>query len=358
MNRFLKIFISMVGLVVFIGLLIVLAPPAVKARLDPAQLIVHIPLVFSKPATSPASPIVLVSGQANPVSLVVDSQWVYWSNCGTDMAAPTDGAILAYSKSQANIISLAPGRSCPNFLSADANALFWVERRWVSGQGEFTVFRLPKKGGQPELLATYLAMNGSLALDETYVYWRETSEQVMRLPKTGGSPQPAPVPSLVFDGPDAYWLNSENDLICSDKDGNSTVTLVKGSDLEQLAGREPSAVTIRDIYPRSSDIFFTVYVDNYPGMLSCTDQSTILMKLPKSGGEYVQITRVPGRVLFFIAEPFYYFSGDCTPGVTKADLSHEGEIATWSGSAKAFADDEASVYWADTTQGEIMAIGK
>ena len=243
-------------------------------------------------------------------------------------------------------------------MQADSAFLFWINRQWIPGQGQFTIFRLSKAGGQPVELASYTHVNGSLALDDTYVYWRDYSGAVMRLPKTGeGTPQPAPVPALVFDGPDAYWLNASGDLVRSAKDGSSPVTLVTRADLDALAGRQPSNVYILQILPGSASLYFTVFVDNYPGMLSCTDQRTVLMRVPGSGGAYESVAWSAGRAEAFLLEPFAYLSGYCLPKSLQVNLDSLAAMS-WGEAAAAMADDETYVYWADFDNGWIKRMFK
>jgi hypothetical protein len=341
------------------GVLIISMATAILAKAFAGQFLVHLPMVI-RPADT-AAPTQLASGQVHPDSLVVDSQNVYWADCGNESGDPADGAIMVHSKSQGTTQPLVSSLACPDHLLADVDSLYWINRKWIPGLGEFTIFRLPKSGGLPLELASYQHVNGSLALDETYVYWRDyASGAIMRLPKTGaGSPEPAPVPSLVFNGTDAYWLDG-GDLVRSGKDGSSAVTLVRNSDLQSMGGRPYSVVSIKDVFPRPSGIYFTVFVDNNPGWLSCTDQSTILMRMPGSGGAYVHAAVAAGRAAFFVTEPFAYVSGDCTPGVRKLNLDTQPAetLATWGGTADAMADDPGFVYWADYANGLIMRVVK
>jgi hypothetical protein len=357
--RHFHLYVILAALILFPGDLWTTTPQTVNTRSIDPPFLAYLPLVLKQSPAQPAVPILLASGQVHPDSLVVDSQNVYWANCGTDVSDPTDGAILAYSKSLGNSQPLASGLSCPDLLQADSDWLYWINRQWIPGMGQYTVFRMPKSGGAPVDLAAYTGVNGSLAVDDTYVYWRDYNGVVMRLSKTGqGTPQPAPVPALVFDGPDAYWQNSERDLVRSGKDGSSAVTLVEGSDLDALRGREYSTVSITAIFPKSTEIFFTVFVDNYPGMISCTDQHTVLMRVPKSGGEHVLVAGAAGRVLALVAEPFAYLSGYCTQGIIKTDLNSQTTVATYPESADAFAQDAEYVYWADYSNGWIKGIAK
>jgi hypothetical protein len=340
------------------GHLVAVAPTATDAQTVTPQVLVYLPLILKQPAIT-----LLASGQAHPDSLVADSQTVYWANCGTDVATPTDGSIVALSKSQGISQTLVSGLSCPNLLQSDTDSLFWLNRQWITGGGRFTILRLPKSGGQPVELITYEnpSGNGSLALDDTFVYWKEDTGAVNRLPKTGsGMPQPAPVPALVFDGPDAYWLDSHMDLIRSGKDGSSPVTLVRASDLAELGGREYSTVTIMAILPKASDIYLTVFVDDIPGMISCTDQATVVMRIPKEGGEYRHVARAAGRAIALVTEPFVYLSGDCTPGILRVNLDSQAveTVVARPESAHALADDAAYVYWADYSNGWIKRASK
>lgn len=316
----------------------------------------YVPLII-KP--TPPPPTLLVSGQAHPNSLVVDSQMVYWTNCGT---GGSDGTIMALSKSLGISQTLASGLSCPTSLTADTDSLYWLYVQWGAGTGSFALFRMPKSGGPPVELATYEAINNyGLAVDETYVYWRENSGVVMRLPKAGGgTPQAAPVPALVFDGPDAYWVNSNGDLIRSGKDGGSVATLVNGDDLKQLGAFDYSVVYIKAIFPKSSGIYFTVYVNNNPGFSSCTDERILLMKIPRAGGEYEQVAWAPSNPLTLVAEPFGYFSGFCAHGLRKVYLDTQNfEIVVWwPESASAMADDVTDVYWADSSNGWIKRVSR
>lgn len=319
------------------------------------QVCLYLPLIHQAVPT----PEVLPTGLVHPTSLVVDSLKVYWTNGVNQTGDPADGTIMAYSKSLGTMQTLGSDLSWPHLLQADADALYWVNRRWIPGMGVFTIFRMPKSGGQPVELATYQHVNGSLAVDESYVYWRDYSSAVMRLPKMGGeAPQVAPIPALVFDGPDAYWLSGG--LVRSNKDGSNLVILVKDSDLQHLGGRPYSLVSIMDIFPGPNEIYFSVYVDNNPGMLGCTDQSTILMKVPRNGGAFVALASAAGRASFFVTRPFAYTWGDCMTPFQKLDLSHQpaGTVAVIGGMATAMAEDSAFVYGSDTTGTRIVRILK
>ena len=352
--------LTAIAVIILLANFLRLAPPiSSHAQAVSPPVTLHLPLIFNQ--TDSSAPALLAAGQAHPNGLLVDSGNVYWTNCGTSLGSSTDGAILVYSISQGTFASLLSGRSCPEHLYVEPDALFWLEHRWIDGTGEFSIFRWPISGSQPVELVTYRANNGSLSLDDTYVYWMENAGTVMRLPKTGGgTPQAAPVPALFFDGPDAYWLTSAGDLVRSGKDGSSPVTLVRQSDLNGLAGRQPSRVFIMTLFPRSSDLYFTVFIDNYPGMISCTDQRTALMRMPKNGGAFSQVAWAASRAEFFVTEPFAYsFGGYCIRGLYKINLDSQSvEMVMQGESPSALAEDATFIYWVDFDNGWVKRMVK
>jgi DNA-binding beta-propeller fold protein YncE len=95
----------------------------------------HLPLVLNQAENPALSPIMLASNQPHPNSLALDSQNVYWTNCGTDVGSPTDGAVMVYSKSLGVFQPLVSGLSCPDLLQADSASLFWINRQWIPGFG-------------------------------------------------------------------------------------------------------------------------------------------------------------------------------------------------------------------------------
>jgi hypothetical protein len=340
------------------GLLHAVLPTGIQAQAVSPPVTVHLPLIFNQ--TDSSAPTLLAAGQVHPNGLVVDSGNVYWTDCGTSLGTSTDGAIMVYSISQGTFTSLLSGLSCPEHLYVEPDGLFWLEHKWIDGTGEFNIFRWPISGGQPVELVTYRANNGSLSLDDTYVYWMENAGTVMRLPRAGGTPQVAPVPALVFEGPDAYWLNGTGDLVRSGKDDSSPVTLVRQSDLDGLAGRQPSRVFIMSIFPRSSYLYFTVFVDNYPGMISCTDQRTVLMRMPNDGGSFSQVAWAASRAEYFVMEPFAYsFGGYCMRGLYKVNLDSQSVETVLAGeSPSALAEDATFIYWVDFDNGWVKRMAK
>lgn len=113
---------------------------------------------------------------ALPTELVGDATHVYVLSpapVSTVWAVPRDG--------QAPPRALATGQTSPRTLTLDDTHVYWVE----SSAGAIT--RVPKTGGVPEVLATGQAGAGGLATDATSVFWTNpVAGTVHSVPKAGG----------------------------------------------------------------------------------------------------------------------------------------------------------------------------
>ncbi len=143
--------------VLLVGALFVLvsrssaAPTAAGAPLPATSpSFVYIPWVFSLTVAKPVIPAVLATGQAHPTYITVDSERVYWFNCGT---SSNDGAIMAFSKSEGSSTTLVSGVGCPRYVQADWDYLYWIVQDYSSPTYSYTLFRVSKNGGQPVELA-------------------------------------------------------------------------------------------------------------------------------------------------------------------------------------------------------------
>ncbi len=263
--------------------------------------------------------------KANPGSLILDAQSLYWSNC--EAWESKNGTIKALSKSHGTVETLASGQACPFSLTADEKALYWIDREQIEG-GVHNIFRLLKNGGQPEVVTNDSSVFRTLLVDDSYLYWWTKDGVGMRLLKTGGAqPEALPIPAKyigAFDGPDVYWLNANDDLIRSRKDGSQAVTLVPGSDFAPatVEGHQISSL-IAAVFPRQSEVYFKVYTDGNPGMVSCSDQHTTLMKVAKNGGKPAAVAQAAGFADTLLVEPFVYFGGNCIEGISRVRIESQ-----------------------------------
>jgi hypothetical protein len=217
--------------------------------------------------------------------------------------------------------------------------------------GVHNIVSMSKDTGQPVVLFSDETMARLLTIDETHIYWITKDGQTMRMPKTGGTPELAPLQSnygAVFDGADAYWSNSDGDLIRSAKDGSAAITLVKASDFASYkVGERLIQRGLGRVIPGAADsLYFTAFSDGNVGMVSCTDNHTMLMKIAKSGGEYRQIGEMAGSANILIREPYAYFGGACIEGFRRLNLDTQTvEDFVRAGQISSLTADDNYVYW-------------
>jgi hypothetical protein len=323
----------------------------------PARTIVPTLTLAPTATPGPAAAELLVS-KANPGSLILDAKSLYWSNC--DAWESKNGTIKALSKSRATVETLASGQACPFSLKADGNALYWIDHEGIEG-GVHNVFRLPKNGGTPEVVTSDSSVFRTLLVDDTYLYWWTKDGAGMRLPKSGsGQPEALPFPAkyiLASDGAEVYWQNANGDLIRSGKDGSQPVTLAPGSDFApaEVGGHRISS-SIVAVFPRQSEVYFKVYTDGNPGMVSCSDQHTTLMKAAKNGGKAVAVAQAAGFADALLVEPAVYFGGGCIEGISKVRLeSQASEVFIKDPTPVWFLiSDGEFIYWVTRGDGSIL----
>lgn len=125
---------------------------------------------------------VLISGHPGIDALVVDDHDVYFrSNQGLWKLAKSGGAAQA--------LWLRPDKGDVDRLAADASHLYFFYQR--EGGGRYSVARLGKNGGDPEVIGPVASPTGRLALSDTHVYFfREaslTEDALAKVPKSGGT---------------------------------------------------------------------------------------------------------------------------------------------------------------------------
>ena len=79
----------------------------------------------------------------------------------------------------------------------------------------------------------------------------------------------------------------------------------------------------RDLLKVSEEEIREADTDGNPGMVSCSDQHTTLMRVAKSGGEPVAVAQAPGFADSLLAEPSVYFGGDCLEGISKVSMESQ-----------------------------------
>jgi hypothetical protein len=128
---------------------------------------------------------VIASGEGIPAAIEVDEARVYWvSHAG---AGPEGGVKLrAAPKCGGAVTTLAVAPYFAEGLAQDDATLFFSTS---IGSGEGAVLAVPKGGGDAVTLFQGARRPGGLAVDDAYVYFAEPYEHaVYRTPKAGGAP--------------------------------------------------------------------------------------------------------------------------------------------------------------------------
>lgn len=147
------------------------------------------------------TPFTIVSGQQNPLYMVLDDDYIYWGNHGS-----FKGEVMRVRKDGSDLSTLAVGPA-PFSLAIDKEAVYW------SSLDDATIKRVPKQGGTVSILAQGSGAPQGLALDATHVYWAEYGkDRIARVPKMGGDVEIVATTSkaprgVAVDCDAVYWSN-------------------------------------------------------------------------------------------------------------------------------------------------------
>jgi hypothetical protein len=179
-------------------------------------------MIQSAPVDAAGATTTLASGEGTTTDVAVDAHGVYWMNYGVALRAmPKEGGApvtlmstdepmsfaiddtSAYVTTTGGIwrVALAGGTpqkivdaSADLAIAVDDAYVYWADRGTANDDAT-TLSRAPKTGGPPEVLAAGPgvfrgALNGSIAVDASRVYWVSTLADgvVATIPKAGGTP--------------------------------------------------------------------------------------------------------------------------------------------------------------------------
>jgi hypothetical protein len=123
---------------------------------------------------------ILAEAQWAPCGIAVDERYVYWTNRGS-------GTVMRVPKGGGSALVLAKAQANPHSLLLEGESLFWIN--WSEGDHTTgAVMTMARRGGKPRVLAAAggQPIGQELAVDERFVYFTRGSELV-RVPKTGGA---------------------------------------------------------------------------------------------------------------------------------------------------------------------------
>ena len=170
--------------------------------------------VTKLPKSGIGDAIVLASGLAHPVSVVVDDSYVYWLNrgtlsvdAGTDAAAASnDGALMRVSKAGGDATPLATRLANPEGLARNGRRLYWAE--FAGGASAIDV-----DGKNQAVVAANESSLGAIAADGESVFWGGAFD-IRKLPRDGRSPRSlypkgGAANVVVVDDKRVYWADGD-----------------------------------------------------------------------------------------------------------------------------------------------------
>jgi hypothetical protein len=258
----------------------------------------------------------------------------------------------------------------------DEEFVYWLAIYWDTAS---SLFRINDKETQPDVLLHDQSQDiTSFVIASSSIYFTTCSWDDK---PTGGIYQLSPdnqssdlilktdtCPRYLFvDSLFLYFIESGIKSI-NLENGNIRIIL-NGEEMPELLKTlhigmrdEYSYAQINQIVSTDSDeIYFTLYVDNYPGMISCTDQAEYLVKI--TGDSPIVLHEIIGQLSdIAFNNKYFYMTGSCEP--YKLDIINiEGQVspvtimdANWTLYPTVIALDESSFYWWENTSNTIYKI--
>lgn len=169
---------------------------------------------------------ILAAGQERVFGLCAEGGEVFWANCGKPSGA---GEIMQMRRSggtpEVGVLQRDLDRSA--WLLVDREHLYWTNDRMVYG----AIWRAPRSGGTPVRIASDLGLNKLVGLDETWIYWLDSSKHLERVRKKGG-----PVVSLRARCGSLLWCCVQPEGILAIEEGTNQLIRIPedpGLDVER-----------------------------------------------------------------------------------------------------------------------------
>jgi hypothetical protein len=216
-------------------------------------------------------------------ALAMDNMFLYWSDGGNILRVPKEGG-------QSEVI--VPNAPMPAEMVVDDQNIYWII--W-GGEGSppRPIMFAPKLGGQAKRITPPQSGANGICLDADSVYWISI-EGISKVQKTGGEAllwYPNPTPNL---GTSGLAQDKENFYFAQMKDrGGATMMKLpkRGGNPVQVA---PSVNRTMEFVVDDSYVY---YFDNEKGSFS----GVVIKKVSKSGGQPVDLDRGSGGWVGFIA---------------------------------------------------------
>ncbi|NTV99744.1 MAG: hypothetical protein HGA19_00390 [Oscillochloris sp.] len=182
-------------------------------------------------------------------------------------------------------------------LASDGQRLYWTTctmgATWANAGSVMTA---PATGGAADVFAPAGNCPRNLSIDDTAVYW--TDGGLWMHPTTGGTTQLVLANARLQDP--ALLAN----LGISLRDETSSVTVD------------------RLLYADADNLYLTIFVDNGAGLISCTDQYDVLVRMSRTSGTLTRLRTVMGSISTAVVHgSTMYMASACSRGVIAANLT-------------------------------------
>jgi len=263
------------------------------------------------------NPVLLASGQDQPITLALDDANVYWINGDSSTGNPTAGKVMKVPLGGGKVTTLATGQSKAAYMLVSGDNVYW------SG-GTATISRVPIAGGPAEILVPGAGTPSQpgFAVDAHNIYWAtrtNTTNTLMKVPLLGipkggvAAPLtsvPSSVTSIAIDANSVYFRAGGimKTPIDGTPDGGAPVRIATAGD--------PGVSSPRSLLVEGSSVYWyeaaqTRVSPSFPGLVQ---------KAPVDG---VDSTPVP--------------------------------VATDLGTLRSFAVNRSAVFWSDDESGILSA---
>lgn len=211
--------------------------------------------------------------QADASDLVTDGTYLYWTGRTLQADGSWYGALSRMPRSGGQVDVLAGNLAFPSKLALYGGRVYWIE----SGDGtpiSGSVKSVPIDGGAVAVLASGLEAPTDIAVDATGVYWSEAG----RTGKDGAVRRISPssafaVAYSTYLGGPAGWLQGQNAdaawAAAMDSDGSLYVTGVAGAEFPVLSAVQPvnSGVDLPFLtkFARTGAVEYSTYLGELPG---------------------------------------------------------------------------------------------
>lgn len=271
-----------------------------------------------------------------PHSLAVDATHVYWIEQAT-------GIVARVAKAGGMREEVSGGDPTSKWLGVDDTSVYWNTKT------ANTVMKAPKSGGKADVLVNLmLSANGghNLSLDATYVYWGEMGE-ILRVPKAGGNYE------VVWSG-----SGSVGDLVVDDKNvyfGNgffvyyAPLGMMLPMEMGLGSGELEAAKTV-------------VLLDN-SNILACGPTAmgtTVVRSIPKppAMGMFTELGQIDGEPIEMAFDAASVYCAT-TKGIYKVPVSGGmPELVVDSATVSGFAADDKMLFWGDSESMLIQSMAK